>query len=154
MSFLLIPVSPTPFGQKRFRSNLISGHSRCPLACLKRATPGHNRAILFGQISIRPRTPFWRRNDNSYQFLKKIDHASRDWSAVKAKVASDAAALKAGIEERKHDRTVARAENYAEMLEDEAAFAIDYAISSVEQAKLAVLDAIVGRADAERARAS
>jgi molecular chaperone GrpE (heat shock protein) len=73
---------------------------------------------------------------------------------LKAKVASDVAALKAGIEERKHDRAVARTENYAEMLEDEAAFAIDYAISSVEQAKLAVLDAIVGRADAERARAS
>ena len=80
--------------------------------------------------------------------------ASRDWSAVKAKVASDAAALKAGIEARKHDLTVARAENYAEMLEDEAAFAIDYAISSVEQAKLAALDAIVGRAEAERARSS
>ena len=87
-------------------------------------------------------------------FKSVANTASRDWSTVKAKVASDVAALKAGIEERKHDRAVARTENYAEMLEDEAAFAIDYAISSVEQAKLAVLDAIVGRADAERARAS
>ena len=87
-------------------------------------------------------------------FKSVANTASRDWSAVKAKVASDAAALKAGIEARKHDLTVARAENYAEMLEDEAAFAIDYAISSVEQAKLAALDAIVGRAEAERAKAS
>jgi hypothetical protein len=87
-------------------------------------------------------------------FKSVANTASRDWSTVKAKVASDVAALKAGIEERKHDRAVARAENYAEMLDGEATFAIDYAISSVEQAKLAVLDAIVGRADAERARTS
>ena len=57
-------------------------------------------------------------------FKSVANTASRDWSAVKAKVASDAAALKKRIEERKHDLTVARAENYAEMLEDEAAFAM------------------------------
>ena len=48
-------------------------------------------------------------------FKSVANTASRDWSAVKAKIASDAAALKKGIEERKHDLTVARAENYAEM---------------------------------------
>jgi hypothetical protein len=39
-------------------------------------------------------------------------------------------------------------------LEREATFAIDYAIASVEQAKLAVLDAVIGRVDAEKAKSS
>jgi hypothetical protein len=38
-------------------------------------------------------------------------------------------------------------------LEDEAAFSIDYAISAIEHAELAVLDAIVGRVEAEQAKA-
>jgi hypothetical protein len=39
-------------------------------------------------------------------------------------------------------------------LEREATFAIDYAIASVEQAKLAVLDAVIGRVDAEKAKSA
>jgi hypothetical protein len=78
---------------------------------------------------------------------------SKNWAALQAKVASDLETFKAGIEERKHDRAVKRAENYAERLEDEAAFSIDYAISAIEQAELAVLDAIVGRVEAEQAKA-
>jgi hypothetical protein len=54
---------------------------------------------------------------------------------------------------KKHDLDAKRAENYADRLEWEANIAIDYAIASVEQAELAVLDAIVGRADARQARA-
>src|SRR6202046_155629 len=42
---------------------------------------------------------------------------------------------------------VKHAENRADRLEWEAGFAIDYAIASVEQAKLAVLDAIDSRAE-------
>jgi hypothetical protein len=80
--------------------------------------------------------------------------ASKNWAALQAKVVSDLETFKAGIEERKRDRAIKRAENYAERLEDEAAFSIDYAISAVEQAKLAVLDAIVGRVEAEQAKAS
>ena len=34
----------------------------------------------------------------------------------------------------------------------EAGFSIDYAVASIEQAKLAVLDAIAGRVEAEEAR--
>ena len=45
-----------------------------------------------------------------------------------------------------------RAEHTAERLEWEAGFAIDYAVASIEQAKLAVLDAIAGRVEAEQAR--
>ena len=45
-----------------------------------------------------------------------------------------------------------RADRRADRLEWEAGFAIDYAISSVEQTKLAVLDAIDGRVEAEEAK--
>jgi len=71
---------------------------------------------------------------------------------VKAKVAADIAALKANVAEAKHDHDVNRAECRADRLEWEAGFAIDYAIASVEQAKLAVLDAIDGRVEAEQAK--
>ena len=78
--------------------------------------------------------------------------AARDWSVVKAKVAADLNALKADIAHAKHDRDVKRIENRAERLESDAAFAIDYAIASVEQARLAVLDAVDGRLAAEEAK--
>ena len=78
--------------------------------------------------------------------------AARDLSVVKAKVAADLNALKADIAHAKHDRDVKRVENRAERLESDAAFAIDYAIASVEQARLAVLDAVDGRLAAEEAK--
>jgi hypothetical protein len=49
---------------------------------------------------------------------------------------------------------VRHAENQAERLEWEAGVAIDYAIAPVEQAKLAVLDAVSGRVEAEKANRS
>jgi ElaB/YqjD/DUF883 family membrane-anchored ribosome-binding protein len=79
------------------------------------------------------------------------DTAGRSWNALRAKINADIDALKASVAEAKHDRTVRRTENHAERLEQEAGFAIDYAIASVEQAKLAVLDAIDGRIEAEEA---
>jgi hypothetical protein len=80
------------------------------------------------------------------------DSAARDWNTVKAKVAADMSALKADVAETKHEHDVKRAEKRADRLEWEAGFAIDYAIASVEQAGMAVLDAIDGRAQAELAR--
>jgi hypothetical protein len=80
------------------------------------------------------------------------DAAARNWSAVKAKIADDMDHLKANIGHKKHERDVKRAESRAEQLEWEAGFAIDYAIASVEQAKLAVLDAVDGRLAVEEAR--
>jgi hypothetical protein len=53
--------------------------------------------------------------------------------------------LKGDVTQVKHDLDVTRAQNCAERLEWRAEFAIDYAIASVEQARLATLDAIVGR---------
>ena len=80
------------------------------------------------------------------------DTATRDWKALEAKIAADIQALKVGIAQRKREREAGRAEHTAERLEWEAGFAIDYAVASIEQAKLAVLDAIAGRVEAEQAR--
>jgi hypothetical protein len=71
---------------------------------------------------------------------------------VKAKVAADIAALKANVAEAKHKHDVKRADRRADRLEWEAGFAIDYAVASIEQANLAVLDAIDSRVDAELAK--
>jgi hypothetical protein len=67
------------------------------------------------------------------------DTATRNWSAVKAKIADDVNHLKANVAHAKHEHDVKRAANKANRLEWEAGFAIDYAIAAVEQAKLAVL---------------
>ena len=85
--------------------------------------------------------------------LKSVGNsAARNWDAVRAKVAADITSLKANIAHVKHEHDVNRAENRAEQLEWDASFAIDYAIASVEQAKLAVLDAVEGRVAAEEAK--
>ena len=87
------------------------------------------------------------------QDLKSVgDTATRNWTAVKAKVAADVDALKRKISERKREIDANLSESSAEELESEAGFAIDYAIASVEQARLAVLDAIAGRVEAEQAK--
>jgi hypothetical protein len=80
------------------------------------------------------------------------DTATRNWSAVKAKIADDVNHLKANVAHAKHEHDVKRAENKADRLEWEAGFAVDYAIAAVEQARLAVLDAVDGRLAAEEAK--
>ena len=91
--------------------------------------------------------------ENINQQMKSAgDNAAKDWSTVKAKITADMNALKAGVADVKHDRDVKRAKNRADRLEWEAGFAVDYAIASVEQAKLAVLDAVDSRMEAEQAR--
>jgi hypothetical protein len=47
---------------------------------------------------------------------------------------------------------VKRAENHAERVEREAAFAIDFANAAIEEAKSAVLDAVVARIEANKAK--
>lgn len=78
--------------------------------------------------------------------------AAGHWNALKAKLAADTESLKAAIEQRKYERGVKRAESHADLLEWEAACAVDYAIAAIEQAKLAVLDAIVGRVEVEESK--
>jgi len=82
------------------------------------------------------------------------DTASTKWNGLKAKVAADMDDLKSKVAKRKHDLDVKRAANYSQLLDDDATFAVDYAIASIEQAKVAVLDAIVGRAEVDVIKAS
>ena len=77
-----------------------------------------------------------------------------NWNVLKAKVAADMDAWNAKIAQFKHDQGMKRAENHAERLEREAAFAIDFAGAAIEQAKSAVLDAIVARIEAEKTKAT
>lgn len=77
--------------------------------------------------------------------------AARDWNSVKAKISADINALKADAAETKHKFDLKQAQNRADRKEWEAGFAIDYAVASVEQAKLAVLEAIDSRAQADQA---
>jgi len=87
------------------------------------------------------------------QEIKSVgDSATKNWGAVRAKVAADMNALKADVAQAKHYYDIRYTENRADSLEWEAGFAIDYAIASVEQAKLAVLNAIDGRIAAEEAK--
>lgn len=82
------------------------------------------------------------------------ESAAGKWRAVQTKIASDLDALKANMAERHHERDVKRAGHRADYLEWEASIAVDYALASIEQAKLAVYDAIIGRVDAEKAKTS
>ena len=80
------------------------------------------------------------------------DTASARWNGLKAKIAADLEDLKVKVAQRKHDLDVKFAENQSKLLDEEASFAIDYAIASIEQAKVAVLDAIAGHLKVEKAK--
>ena len=80
------------------------------------------------------------------------DTASAKWNGLKAKIAADVDDLRSKVAQRKHDLSVKRAANYSQMLDEDASYAIDYAIASIEQAKVAVLDAIAGRIEVEKAK--
>jgi hypothetical protein len=68
------------------------------------------------------------------------------------KIAADGETLKANVKRWKKDLDAKRAENWADELEWEASMAVGYAISAVEQAKLAAIDAAVARQEAIDAR--
>jgi len=74
------------------------------------------------------------------------------WHSLKAKVAADKKAWDAKLAQIKHDVSVGLAEDYAEQLEWEASFAIAYAEAAIEEAKLAVLDAVVARIEEDKAK--
>lgn len=76
--------------------------------------------------------------------------ATSQWNALKTKVAADMDAWNAKVAQLKHQISAKHAEKHAEWLEWEASFAIDYAKAAIEEAKSAVLDAIVARIEAEK----
>lgn len=79
---------------------------------------------------------------------------SSRFSALQAKVSADTDTLKANVKQWKKEHDAERADHRADELEWEANMAIDYAISMVEQAKLAAIDAVIGRQEATEARKS
>ena len=80
------------------------------------------------------------------------DVAAKKWTAFQTKISNDLQSIKEGIAQKKHDLDVRHAEKHADHLEWEAGLAVDYAIAVVEQAELAVLDAVVGRIEVAKAR--
>ena len=90
--------------------------------------------------------------ENAKRSIKSAgDLGAKKWDAAKAKVAADVDNLKAQVVSKKRLIDARIAENVAEDAEDNASWAIDYAIASVEQAKLAVFDAISARLDPNEA---
>ena len=75
------------------------------------------------------------------------DAAAKKWTAFQTKISNDLQSIKEGIAQKKQDLDVRQAEKHADRLEWEAGLAVDYAIAAVEQAELAVLDAVAGRMD-------
>jgi len=73
--------------------------------------------------------------------------AAKKWTAFQTKISNDLQSIKEGIAQKKQDLDVRQAEKHADRLEWEAGLAVDYAIAAVEQAELAVLDAVAGRMD-------
>jgi hypothetical protein len=80
------------------------------------------------------------------------DAVAGQWNALQAKVSADINRLKTAYEQRQHDRSVERVVHNADRLESEAGIAIEFALASIEDAKRAVLDAVVARIEAADAR--
>ena len=80
------------------------------------------------------------------------DAAAKKWSAFQTKVSNDLQSIKEGIAQKKQDLDIRLAEKHADHLEWEAGLAVDYAIAAVEQAELAVLDALAGRMEVAKTR--
>jgi hypothetical protein len=79
---------------------------------------------------------------------KAQNQTSADWVAFREKVKSDRERFKAKLAERREAYRAFFAESSAEDRELGAAIAVDYAIATIQQARLAVLDAASARAEA------
>jgi DNA repair exonuclease SbcCD ATPase subunit len=83
------------------------------------------------------------------------EHAQSQWKSLKADAAARNQALRDRVDRQRNEHDVKKAEQQAEDAEDDAADALDYALWVVDQAQLAVLDAIDARSWADaRAAAS
>jgi hypothetical protein len=76
------------------------------------------------------------------------------WHSLQAKLAADIDRLRNDHLERQRNRNVKRATDRAARLETDACVAIDYALATIEEAKLAVLDAVLAGIEAAEAESS
>jgi hypothetical protein len=74
------------------------------------------------------------------------------WNALRQKVTSDIDRLKTRLADKQVERNVHRAADRATRKESEARVAIDFALATIEDAKLAVLDAVIADIEADEAR--
>jgi hypothetical protein len=79
------------------------------------------------------------------------DAAAGQWNALKSKVASDIERLKTNRAERQYERDVSRAQTRSDRMALNAEIAIDVAIASIDDAQLAVIDAVIADLDARAA---
>jgi chromosome segregation ATPase len=82
------------------------------------------------------------------------DQAQSQWQALKAEAAARAQDLRDRMDRQRDERDAKKAERQAEAAETDAADALDYALWVVDQAELAVLDAISARSWADEQAAS
>jgi hypothetical protein len=80
--------------------------------------------------------------------------ATGQWTALQTKITADLDRLKAKRAQQQHERDVKRTKDRADRMEREAGIAIEYAIASIEDAKLAVLDAVIANIDAQEAQSA
>lgn len=95
------------------------------------------------------RTNLAERMDRLESNLEKAqDRTSADWTALREKVKSDHERFRAKLGERREAYKALFADSKAEDRELGAKIAVDYAIATIQQARLAVLDAVSARGEA------
>jgi hypothetical protein len=77
------------------------------------------------------------------------ERAQSQWKSMKADAAAKAQDLRDRMDRQRDERDAKKAERQAEGAEEDAADALDYALWVVDQAELAVLDAIDARSWAD-----
>ena len=77
------------------------------------------------------------------------EHAQSQWTSMKADAAAKTQDLRDRMDRQRDERDAKKAERQAEAAEEDAADALDYALWVVDQAQLAVLDAIDARSWAD-----
>lgn len=82
------------------------------------------------------------------------DATNARWQGFKAKLQADAARLKEDIAQDRREFSAWQKENYADVCEEDAVLAIEYAAASISMAEAAVLDAVEARKEAEVAQAA
>ena len=139
-----------PLSEQLAELSVRAKHAEDALAAAKKEA--HDKVVARKEQARAVATAAVEKVNRDIQSAK--DTATKSWTAVRAKIAADINNLKADVAHKKHDLDVKLAENHADQLEWEAGFAIDYAISSVEQAEWSVLDAVAARVQAQQAKAS
>ena len=134
----MLPLTPPPAMRTSTHRRVISGQKE-----------GHDKVAARTEEA---RASAVAAVDNAKRSIKSVgDAGAKKWDAAKAKIAADVENLKARVAGKKRAIDAKIAENDAVDAENDASWAIDHAIASIAQAKLAVFNAISARLDANEA---